>query len=87
MMTISVLQSNINVFVDLQSLLPDFLFIANNNVPKNIWWKEQQIFWYNVISEVELLENLKIPHIFISTSLLTIHDQSAKLSPFLVLQH
>ena len=41
----------------------------------------------NVIPEVELLENLKIYHIFIFTLLLTIYDQSAKLSPFLVLQH
>ena len=76
-----------NIFVDLQSLLLDILFIAKNNVPKNVWWKEQQIFQYNVIPEVELLENLKIYHIFILTSLLTVHDQSAKLSPFLAVQH
>ena len=71
-----------NIFINLQSLLLDILFIAKNNVPKNIWWKEQQIFQYDVIPEVELLENLKIYHIFIFTSLLTIHDQSTKLSPF-----
>ena len=76
-----------NIFVDLQSLLLDILFIAKNNVPKNVWWKEQQMFQYNVIPEVELWENLKIYHIFIFTSLLTIHDQSAELLPFLVLQH
>ena len=44
------------------------------------------MFQYNVIPEVELLENLKIYHIFIFTSLLTIHDQNAKLSPYLVIQ-
>ena len=71
-----------NIFIDLQSLLLDILFITKNNVPKNVWWKEQQMFQYNVIPEVELLENLKIYHIFIFTSLLTIYDQSAKLSPF-----
>ena len=29
------IQSNINIFVDLQSLLPDILFIAKSNSPKN----------------------------------------------------
>ena len=43
-----------NIFVDLQSLLLDILFITKNNVPKNVWWKEQQMFQYNVIPEVEL---------------------------------
>ena len=76
-----------NIFVDLQSLLLDILFIAKNNVPKNVWWKEQQLFQYNLIPEVELLETLKIYHIFIVISLLTTHDQSAKLLPFSVLQH
>ena len=76
-----------NIFVDLQTLLLHILFIPKNNVSKNVWWKAEQMFQYNVIPEVELLENLKIYHIFIFTSLLTVHDQSAKLSPFLALQH
>ena len=43
-----------NIFVDLQSLLLDILFIAKNNGSENVWWKEQQMFQYNVIPEVEL---------------------------------
>ena len=43
-----------NIFVDLKSLLLDILFIARNNAPKNVLWKEQQMFQYNVIPEVEL---------------------------------
>ena len=74
-----------NIFVDLQSLLLDILFIAKNNGSENVWWKEQQMFQFNVIPEVELLEIIEINHIFIFIS--TIHDQSAKLSPFLVSQH
>ena len=54
-----------NIFVDLQSLLLDILFIAKNNVPKNVLWEEQQMFQYNIIPEVEFLKNLKIHHIFI----------------------
>ena len=74
-----------NIFVDLQSLLLDILFIAKNNGSENVWWKEQQMFQFNVIPEVELLEIIEINHIFIFIS--TIHDQSAKLSLFLVSQH
>ena len=46
-----------------------------------------RFFSDNVISEVEILENLKIHHVFILTVLLTIHDQIAKLSSLLTLKH
>ena len=35
------------------------MFIAKNNVSMNIWWKDQPIYQYNVITEVELLKILK----------------------------